>query len=126
MSTLTPWHLHVAQGIASIPSMLGATDNHPGPTFAPEVTAYGLKCAERELCEQVESFTDWLAGEHGEAREMCAAFSGPISTDELLCVLLNDVSSEEQLVCAARELRSRFLADKSELVQRVAREAMNG
>jgi hypothetical protein len=88
-----------------------------------EISQSAIRCAEREVCEKTDLYADWLYAEHGEARE-ASAFFGPISTDELAQVLLNDCAKPEQIVAAARELRSRYLADMRGTVERIAGEYM--
>jgi hypothetical protein len=87
------------------------------------LTTSALLLGQEKLCQDVDLFGDFLAGSLGE-REPSAYF-GPISTPDLVRqILLNANANNEQIAAAARELRLRFVADKTELVEAYAARSM--
>ena len=76
-----------------------------------------LQYAQQELCEDIETFGNWLAWAD-DNREPSAYFTS-ISTTELAKVLINEAATDKQIVAAARELRERFLADNPKLVAQI-------
>jgi hypothetical protein len=88
-----------------------------------EITDTAREIGEEKVIEDEDLLANFFQNLTHD-REPCAYF-GPIST-LALCqqILLNKNANTEQLAAAARELRVRYLANFSELVERAALRAM--
>lgn len=73
--------------------------------------------ATEKVCQDVEEFGNWLAWSNDDRQP--SAYFASISTAELARVLLTEEATDAQLAAAARELRTRYLADKADCVARM-------
>jgi hypothetical protein len=87
------------------------------------MSATAYRIGQEEVCKELGLFSAWL-DMADEGREASAYFTS-ISTAGLVReVLLNDRATDEQLAAAARELRTRYLADNEPEVMREAWRAL--
>lgn len=100
-----------------------ATDAELASFYGTPLSASAIELAQEKVCQDVDLFADFIAGDMGE-REHSAL--GAISVTGLVReILLNPKATDAQLAAAARELRTRYLADKEELVLELAAKEMN-
>lgn len=91
--------------------------------YLPEVTEAAIQIGREQVCQDVESFADWLACASSE-REDCAYF-GPISSHELIAeIVMQDRATIDQVGQAMREIRRRYLEDNQKRVMQIAEKAM--
>lgn len=76
--------------------------------------------AEEEACNDVEQFAGWIESVSDD-REPCAYF-GPISTPELVRLMLGGRATKEQYEMLCRELRERYLNEFGKQIEQRAME----
>jgi hypothetical protein len=87
-----------------------------------ELTRTAMEIGEEQVCEDIHAFGDFLGLREGERK--WSDYFGEISDWGLQRVILNAASTGEQIAAAAREIRSRYLAEKDERVRELAAKAM--
>lgn len=99
------------------------TDAELDRFYGNALTQTAIEIGQDRVTNDASLFAEFVQESLGEAREPSKAF-GPITTDELIIVLMSRVANDRTLADAARELRGRFLAMYQGLQDEAAQEAM--
>jgi hypothetical protein len=80
--------------------------------------------AEDAACQDFAAIVEWLQCDHGERQT--SAYFGPISTEEIVLLMLGGRINAEQALACCRELRRRFIAENEDFIDDKAKEMAHG